>query len=75
MAMRRSHANTLETERGRQTDQSGLSDAEPSSPGGQAFVAAYRDFTEETDLAALALDPDELFGTIRKEAVERNFEL
>ena len=72
MAMRRSQANTLETERDRQTDQSGHSDAEPSSPGGRAFVAAYRDFAEETDLAALALDPDELFGTIRKEAVERD---
>ncbi len=75
MTIRRSQANALKNERDRQSDQSGLSDAEPSSPGGQAFVAAYRDFTKETDLAALALDPDELFGTIRKEAVERDVRL
>ena len=28
----------------------------------RSFVAAYRDFTNESDIAELALDPDDLFG-------------
>lgn len=75
MAMRRSQANTLETERDRQTDLSGHGGGEPSSPSRQGFVAAYREFAEEVDLAALALDPGELFGNIRKEAVGRIVQL
>ena len=73
--MRRSEAKAVESERNRPTEMSGHDGAEPSAPGRQGFVAAYRDFTEEVDLAALALDPVELFGSIRKEAMGRDVQL
>ncbi len=75
MAVRRSEAKAVESDRERQTEMSGHDGAEPSAPGRQGFVAAYRDFTKEVDLAALALDPVELFGNIRKEAVGRDVRL
>ena len=75
MGIRRSQADAVGPERNRRTDLSGLESVEPSKPGRQRFVEAYRDFAEEIDLAALALDPGELFGSIRKEAQGRDVRL
>ena len=75
MGIRRSQADAVGSGRNRQTDLSGHGDVEPSTPSRQGFVAAYRDFTEEFDLATLALDPSELFGGTRKEALERDVRL
>ncbi len=41
----------------------------------RSFVRAYRDFTEDIDLAELALDPDELFGDVRDETPGRDIPL
>ena len=75
MGIRRSQADAVESDRHRRTDLSGHDAREPVTPSRQGFVAAYRDFTEEVDLATLALDPGELFGNIRKEAVGRDVRL
>ena len=75
MGIRRSQADAVGPERNRRTDLSDHESVEPSKPGRQRFVAAYRGFTEEVDLATLALDPDELFGSIRKEAQGRDVRL
>ena len=71
MGIRRSQADAVGPERNRRTDLSDHESVEPSAPGRRGFVAVYRGFTEEVDLATLALDPDELFGNIRKEALAR----
>lgn len=75
MGIRRSQADAVESERDRRPDLSGHDRAEPSTPSRQGFVAAYRDFTDEIDLTALALDPGELFGSIRKETQGRDVRL
>lgn len=75
MATRRSQADAAGSERNRRTELSANGSIEPPTPGRQGFVAAYRDFTEEIDLATLALDPGELFGSIRKEAQGRDVRL
>ena len=75
MGMRRWQADAGGSERNRRTDLSDHESVEPSKPGRQRFVATYRDFTEDVDLAALALDPGELFGSIRKEAQGRDVRL
>lgn len=75
MGIRRSQADVVGPERSRRTELSDHGSVEPSKPSRQRFVAAYRDFTEEIDLAALALDPGELFGSIRKEAQGRDVRL
>ena len=75
MATRRSQADAAGSEQNRRTELSGHGSIEPPTPGRQGFAAAYRDFTEEIDLAALALDPGELFGAIRKEALGRDVQL
>ena len=67
MGMRRSQAEAVESERDGQADSTGQDAVEPSAPGRRGFAAAYRDFTEEFDLATLALDPGELFGGIRED--------
>ena len=41
----------------------------------RSFVAAYRDFTNESDLTELALDPDELFTGTREETLGRDVRL
>ena len=41
----------------------------------RGFVAAYRGFTKECDLAGLALDPDELFTGTRAETPGRDVRL
>ncbi len=41
----------------------------------RSFVAAYRDFTNESDLAELALDPDDLFAGTREDTPGRNVRL
>ena len=75
MGVRRSQADAVGSEQDRRTDLSGHGDIEPSTPSRQGFVAAYRDFTEEIDLTTLALDPSELFGSIRKEVLGRDVRL
>ena len=75
MGIRRSQADAVGPERNRRTDLSSRGGAEPSTPRRQGFVAAYQEFTEEVDLATLALDPGELFGSIRKEAQGRDVRL
>ena len=75
MGIRRSQADAFGPERDRRTEVTGHDGGEPSTPSRQGFVAAYREFTEEVDLATLALDPSELFGNIRKEAVGRDVQL
>ncbi len=75
MGIRRSQADAVGPQPNRRTDLSGRESGEPSTPSRQGFVAAYRDFTDEMDLAALALDPGELFGSIRKEAQGRDVRL
>lgn len=44
-------------------------------PKRPSFMDAYRAFARKTDLAALALDPDEIFGGIRDVAPGREVEL
>jgi len=39
------------------------------------FTEAYKDFTSETDLAELALDPDELFANVRDKTSGRDVHL
>ena len=75
MGTRRSQAEAVGSERNGQTDSTGRDGVEPSAPGRRGFAAAYRDFTEEFDLATLALDPGELFGGIREEAGGRDVRL
>ena len=75
LSIRRSQADAVQSDRNRRTDLSGHGRAEPSTPGRQGFVAAYRDFAADIDLATLALDPGELFGSIRKEAQGRDVRL
>ena len=41
----------------------------------RSFVAAYRDFTNESDLAELALDPDDLFAGTRQDTSGRDVRL
>ena len=41
----------------------------------RSFVAAYQDFTKESDLAKLAIDPDELFAKTREETLGRDVRL
>ena len=41
----------------------------------RSFAAAYRDFTNESDLAELALDPDDLFAGTREDTPGRNVRL
>ena len=41
----------------------------------RSFVAAYRDFRNESDLAELALDPDELFAGTREDTPGRDVRL
>ena len=75
MGIRRSQADAFGPGRDRRTDVSGHDGAESSERGRQGFVTAYREFAKEVDLAALALDPVELFGNIRKEAMGRDVQL
>ena len=75
MGMRRWQTNAGGSERNARTDPIGQAGIEPSAPSRRGFVAAYRGFTEEVDLATLTLDPDELFGGIRKEAPGRDVRL
>ena len=75
MGIRRSQADAVGPQPNRHTNLSGRKSDEPSTPSRQRFVEAYRDFTEEIDLATLALDPGELFGSIRKEAQGRDVRL
>ena len=75
MGIRRSQADAFGPGRDRRTDMTGHGGTEPSTPSRQGFVAAYREFTEEVDLTTLALDPGELFGSIRKEAQGRDVRL
>ena len=41
----------------------------------RSFIMAYRDFTNESDLTDLALDPDELFAGTREEIPGRDVRL
>ena len=41
----------------------------------RGFAAAYRDFTNESDLAELALDPDDLFAGTREDTPGRDVRL
>ena len=41
----------------------------------RGFVAAYRDFTINTDVSNLELNPDELFGDVREETGGRDIQL
>ena len=41
----------------------------------RSFIMAYRDFTNESDLTDLALDPEELFAGIREETPGRDVRL
>jgi antitoxin (DNA-binding transcriptional repressor) of toxin-antitoxin stability system len=41
----------------------------------RSFIMAYRDFTNESDLTALALDPEELFAGTREETPGRDVRL
>ena len=41
----------------------------------RGFVATYRDFTNESNLTELALDPDELFAGTREETPGRDVRL
>ena len=41
----------------------------------RGFIEAYRDFTNDVDLAELALDPDGLFGDVREETPGRDVRL
>ncbi len=41
----------------------------------RSFVAAYRDFRNESDLAELALDPDDLFAGTREDTPGRDVRL
>ena len=75
MGIRRSQADAAGPQPNRRTDLSGHGRGEPSTPSRQGFVAAYRNFTDEIDLATLALDPGELFGSIRKETQGRDVRL
>ena len=75
MGLRRSQADAVEPQPNRGTDLNDRKSGEPSTPSRQGFAAAYRDFTDEIDLAALALDPGELFGSIRKETQGRDVRL
>lgn len=75
MGIRRSQVDAVGPERSRRANLSEHESVEPSKPSRRSFVAAYRDFTDEIDLAALALDPGELFGCIRKEAQGRDVRL
>ena len=75
MGMRRWQADAGGSERNARTDPIDHAGVEPSAPSRRRFVAAYRSFTEEVDLTTLALDPDELFGNIRKEALPREVRL
>ena len=43
----------------------------PRRPG---FMEAYRTFLRKTDLAALALDPDEIFAGVRDSSPGRDFQ-
>ncbi len=43
----------------------------PKRPG---FMEAYRAFVRKTDLAALALDPDEIFAGVRDRSPGRDFQ-
>ena len=73
--MRRSQASAVGSGQNRRTDLGGHDGAEPSKPSRQGFMVAYRNFTDEIDLTALALDPGELFESIRKEAQGRDIRL
>ena len=75
MGMRRSQVDAVGSDRNQRTDMSSHGGAEPSTPSRQGFVEAYREFTEEIDLATLGLDPGELFANIRKEARGRDVRL
>ena len=75
MGVRRWQADAGGSERNARTDPICQEGVEPSGSSRQGFVAAYRDFTQEVDLATLALDPGELFGAIRKEALGRDVQL
>ena len=41
----------------------------------RGFIETYRDFTNDVDLAELALDPDGLFGDVREETPGRDVRL
>ena len=43
--------------------------------GRPGFMEAYREFRRETDLAALDLDPDEIFAGVRDRSPGRDVEL
>ena len=75
MGIRRSQAEDVGSGLNGQTGSTGRDAVEPSAPGRRGFAAAYRDFTEEFDLATLALDPGELFGGIREETGGRDVRL
>ena len=75
MGIRRSQADASQSERDPRSVLSGHGGAETHTPKRPGFAAAYRNFTEEVDLATLALDPGELFGSIRKEAQGRDVRL
>jgi len=42
--------------------------------GYRRFTEAYNDFTSKTNLAELALDPDELFADVRDKTPGRDFQ-
>lgn len=48
---------------------------EELSNGRPDFMEAYREFRRETDLAALDLDPDEIFAGVRDRSPGRDVEL
>lgn len=48
---------------------------EDLSGGRPDFMEAYREFLRETDLAALDLDPDEIFAGVRDRSPGRDVEL
>ena len=75
MGMRRWQADAGGSGQNARTDPISHAGVEPSASSRRSFVAAYRGFTEDVDLPTLALDPDELFGTIRKEALARDVRL
>ena len=75
MGIRSSQADASQSERDPRSDLSGRGSADTYAPKPPGFAAAYRNFTEEIDLSTLALDPSELFGSIRKEAQGRDVRL
>lgn len=47
---------------------------EELSGGRPGFMEAYRAFVQKTDLAALDLDPDEIFARVRDRSPGRDFQ-